>query len=325
MMEFKKIITKRELETWPSWDLVFEWEDAFCHYLSLNLKYDKEIRYNKYYMKLPSLFDIFLTKENSIVFEMKPQLINNRNNKKNIIPYIIDFYLKEKKELQLFYSSYNKCPFVIISSLEVYNYLRQLSCPLRCVHLALSISDKYRITPRTRFEKPYDLVLMGRQNPVLLSYFEDYIKKSSRKIKYVYRIQEGRIFNYYTSDGELIGDINTREKYITLLRKSKICLFSTPGIDGGEKRTNGFNQVTPRFLEFISAGCHVIARYRPNADTDFFEISKFSPSIESYNDFENIMEKCLNTEVDMEFYAKYLKKHYTSQRCLKFKDIVLNI
>ena len=324
-MELKKIITRRELETWPSWDLVFEWEDIISHYLNLDLISDKRIRYNNYYKKLPLFLDILKPNKCSLVFEMKPQLINNRNNIKQIIPYIIDFYLKGKTDLQLFYSSYNKCPFVIISSFEVYNYLQQVSCPLHCIHLALSISDRYKINTNTRFEKPYDIVLMGRQNKVLLSYLEKYLGRSHQKILYIYRKQEGERFNYYSSDGEKIGDINTREKYITLLRKSKICFFSTPGIDGGEKRTNGFNQVTPRFLEFVSAGCHIIARYKQNADTDYFELSKFSPSVESFEDFEIMMDKCLNTEVDMDFYSNYLKKHYTSQRCFELNNIMMNL
>ncbi len=48
--------------------------------------------------------------------------------------------------------------------------------------------------------------------------------------------------------------------YINLLRASKISFYSTPGIDGGEKRTGGFNPVTPRYLELLSAQCQLLGK-----------------------------------------------------------------
>lgn len=129
---------------------------------------------------------------------------------------------------------------------------------------------------------------------------------------------------YYTSKGECLGDINTREKYMGLMRKSRCALYSTPGVDEG-KRTNGFNQITPRFLEFVSAGCHVISRYANNSDADFYEMEKFSMRADTYEDFERALDYARTTDVDMNAYSAYLEKHYTSVRVKQLQDIIKEI
>jgi hypothetical protein len=246
--------------------------------------------------------------------------INNLYNRTDILPVIVDFFVA-KDYLNEFYNAYSKNPFILISSLEVFDFLNRNNCPKQIYHFPLSLPDKYKITSTTRFEKEYDLVLMGRTNPVFDDYLQRYIEKH-KDFMYVYRILEGPIFNYYTSKGDLIGNIDTRESYIDLMRKSKIGFYSTPGIDGGEGRTKGFNQVTPRFLELLSCGCHVIARYKKNPDTDFYQLDKFSLNIVSYDEFEKAVDKALSTKVDMKMYSEYLENHYTSKRVELFKTIL---
>ena len=177
--------------------------------------------------------------------------------------------------------------------------------------MPLTLPDKYRLNPDVPIEKTYDLVLVGRQNPVLLDWLRKYEK--SHSITYVYRgeISAGE-FPYYTNRGEYVGNINTREDYFSLLRKSKVAFYTTPGMDGGDKRTNGFSQVTPRFLEELSCGCNVIARYKENSDTDFFELDKMITNVNSYNEFAMAMQQALVTTPDLRKYAEYLDKHYTS-------------
>lgn len=97
------------------------------------------------------------------------------------------------------------------------------------------------------------------------------------------------------------------------MQKAKCGFYATPGMDDSESRTNGFNQVTPRFLELIACGCHILARYPENPDTKYFELHNITPSIESYEQFEHLLNKALNEEVDMQIYADYLKNHYTSK------------
>ena len=87
-------------------------------------------------------------------------------------------------------------------------------------------------------------------------------------------------------------ELASRDGYLDSMKKSRIALYATPGIDGGEKRTNGFSQVTPRFLEMVASGCNIIARYKTNADTDYYELEKFCQSINTYEEFEKEMDKC---------------------------------
>lgn len=309
-----KIRTQRNYQTWPSWDLVYEWEDVLAKELHASFVYESTSPDNKHKKNLSRFYRTLFAKRNTtLVFDMVPLLYDNQQDAEETIPCIVDFYLK-KEQMPLFEKAYSRNPMVLISSREAFDFLKKNDCKLNIEHFPLSISDKYRITPDTCIEKEYDLVLMGRQNPVLESFLKQYEKEHS-SFRYVYRREcESGKFCYSTSDGEALGNIDTREQYWRIMRKGRCALYSTPGMDGGESRTNGFNQVTPRFLEIIACGCHVIARYRPNSDTEFYELDNFCPSIEDYSSFERILDNALNTEVDMDVYANYLSKHYTSVR-----------
>lgn len=174
-------------------------------------------------------------------------------------------------------------------------------------HLALSLSDRYKITSNTCYEKKYDVILIGRQNPVLKDFLDQYKKTHPDLTIFIPSKQE----------------LASRDGYLDSMKKSRIALYATPGIDGGEKRTNGFSQVTPRFLEMVASGCNIIARYKTNADTDYYELEKFCQSINTYEEFEKEMDKCRIKGPDMTFYSSYLKKHYTSKRVEELQ-VILN-
>jgi hypothetical protein len=310
------IKTKRKRKNWPSWDLIYEWEDVFASKLDISLCdfTIAELLFNKTIQIIginPLAYDL-KNKYFYYYFELTAQLRSGIYNRQNFIPFIIDFYVY-RNEINRFYKAYFHCPFILISSLEAYNFLEENNFSKKIYHLPLSISDKYKITEHSNFEKKYDLVMCGRQNSVLKEYVKKYSEKHHDFI-YVYRNLENGIFNYYTSTKQCLGNIDSRKMYLDLISQSKVVIYSTPGIDGGEKRTNGFNQVTPRFLESIACGCHIIARYKENPDTEFYELEKFSPNINTYEEFEQAMNKAFTTPVNMKMYADYLEKHYTSKR-----------
>ena len=92
--------------------------------------------------------------------------------------------------------------------------------------------------------------------------------------------------------------------------------------------TKGFYHMTPHFLEIIACGCHVLSHYpsgKDGKDAQYYEFDKFSPSIETYEEFESAMDKALNSEVDMDMYSSYLKKHYTSTRVSELKELLKNL
>lgn len=312
------IYSRRNYHSWASYDLVHEWEDELAEYLPDSKLYLKKkivlFRQNICSFlekKAKILVDkFFLNGRDVFYFDMNPKLDANLLNISNASVCIIDFYLKED-ELHDFYKAYNKVRHLYVSSKEVYDYLLK-NHPERTVeHLPLSLPDKYKLDVNTVFDKKYDLVLVGRQNSVLMDFLKKY--EESHLVNYVYRgdIDKGH-FPYFTNKGEFIGYIDSRKDYFDILKKAKAVFYATPGIDGDEKRTNGFSQVTPRLFEFLSCGCHIIARYRKNSDTLFFSLDDMTSKVDSYGEFEKAMDMVMNTPVDLNKYSEYLSQFYTS-------------
>ena len=317
-MKIKNIITKRNIIDEHCYHLVKEWEDALVEAWGVRLVDDNNHRNGRIYTISPKLANVLTPHCNSFVFDMNEKEYKG-HNKKNIIPYIIDFFTK-KDDLDLFFKHYSNHKIVIVSSKEVYDFLLEHNCPFKIAHCALSISDEYKINENTEFEKTYDFVLAGRPNKVLQIYLDEYIKKHNCN-NYIIRKKEGKEFVYYHSDGTRLGVLN-RKDYVKMLRQSKILFYSTPGIDGGETRTNGFNQVTPRFLEAIASGCHILARYPKNSDTGWYGIESICKNIEDYQQFETEMDFALSHKVDMKKYSEFLANHYTSIRIKQLEEII---
>lgn len=311
------IVTQRKYQHWPSWDLVYEWEDEMLKSIDgSKLFYAKEFFIKGHHAlsflarKTGININSFLMKgRDAFMFAMSPDLNNNVWDLPNISTNIIDCY-PTSEMLPSFYNNYSKVKNLYVSSREVYEYLMQHNPEREVKHLPLTLPDKYKITKDTTFEKKYDLVMVGRQSPTMLEYLHEYEK--NHLISYVYRGKiEGGNFPYYTNKGDFVGFANTRDDYFKLMHQSRVALYSTPGIDDG-KQTNGFHQVTPRFLEEIACGCHVISQYIDNADTEYFELGRMSTRVNNYKDFEQAMENAVSEPVDMKTYSEFLEKHYTS-------------
>ena len=328
-MEIKNIATERRFNNRVNLDLVFEWEDVFKEKLGAEFFYLNKLSSRKRICNnIPFIEKFFNPSDNTLLFEIKADVQFKRIfNNRHIIPVIIDFYLKEN-EFENFAKKYSKNPVIFVSNRVVYEKLKNCSATqgLNIEHLALSLSDKYKIDSNTRFEKKYDLVRVGRSNPVLMEYLDTYAKRHP-DFTYVTRDRSKLknneyAFPYFTNHGEYVGNFTNREQFVDLIRQSRVALYSTPGIDEPIDYTNGYNQMTPRFLELLAAGCNVIARYNKNADTDFYEIGNFSPSVNSYEEFEHRMDLALSSPPDMSLYSSYLKKHYTSTTVDTFNKIL---
>lgn len=325
-MQIKKIITKRFYQKHHALQLVYEWEEVFKK--ELNASYSVDFNNLTLARLFGQYYDVFplCTRKPALLMDMNPKdRITSHNNRSNVIPYIIDFYFKDEDDLRKFYSNYKKHKLVFISSIEVYEYLKSVDCPLNIAHLALSITDSLKITPDTRFKKDFDVLLMGRQNPILNRWLKQYMC-THQGLRVVSCKQENGHYNYYDQDGVFIGNADARNGVLNLLKRSRIGLYTTKGVDGdGMDDTHGFSQVTPRFLEYIATGNHIIARYIKNSDTDFYEMNSICSNTETYADFEKQMDKARISEVDMRAYSDYLEKHYTSVRVKEFKEKIKDI
>ena len=255
-------------------------------------------------------------RDNIFRFEMTPRLKNNTWNRPNTSVVIIDFFLSPE-QLPIFWERYSKVKHLYVSNLQVLHYLNENN-PQRLVeHCPLSLPDRYAITKDTHYEKKYDVVMIGRQNPVLKGFLEKYTETHEISYVFVKPTPDGH-FHAFTNKGEFVGNTDSREEYLEMMKKGKAMLYSTSGTDNDRTGTNGFHQVTPKFLEALACGCHVLSRFNDNEDTDFYELRRMSLKIESYDDFEKALSKALTTPVDMAAYAEYLAEHYTTAVSKKY-------
>lgn len=332
-----KVLSKRSIMNGKTndkkhcFDIVYEWEDILAEELGYQIvlrsksEFDFDYICRKIYRRIGvpffRLFNLldFRHGEKAIMFDVSTKQQDGIYNNKKYIPCLIDYFLDEIMYSN-FLNAYRKNPLVLISSREVYEYLVTKECPLKVAHFPLSLPDQYRINEI--YDKEYDLIIAGRENPLLMKYVNEYEYEYPQTRILRRRYEKGHFIYYLSATGEIVGIGDSREQYIELLKKSKIALYTTPGMDGTRKDANGWNQVTPRFLEEISAQCHIIARYPVNADTRWYEMDKICTCVKSYDEFKNMMNDFTQRDVDINLYKKYLEKHYTSTRAKLLKQIL---
>lgn len=331
MKKIHSIYTTRHIEKAFHWKIVFEWEDVIAQSLGLKYVYGTyklkkvHVLLSRLYNCIPhvsilttfliSVYNLFISsKKYALYYQMDTMVYYYElYNRKDMIPIMIDFWLKDE-EIPDFIRKHAQNPIIGISSKQVYDKLTSMNLNKKFFHCPLTLSDQYALSLNTRFEKEYNLTIIGgaNRNPYFMPFINRYKKEHPDFSYIVGRVnQHDNSVFYETDSGVFVCNANTREEYIELIRKSKIVLYTTPGV-GGRKDSNGYDQVTPRFLEFVAGQCHILAHYSANSDTDYFELSAFSPDITDYDLFEQELEKKLHIVPDYYMYYQYMKKHYTS-------------
>lgn len=326
------ILTKRSYESWPSWHIVYEWEDELSKALRIPVlsskteDYYSESRFIRLFSSRQPVKAMMqwcnraspFAKLN-IVFELTVKTNFSYSNDCNAIPVIIDFYTRD---VHLFNSTYKNSKLICITSLLTYNFLKENKCPLNIQYLPFSLPDKYKALEAPA-KKKYDIILAGRKNRVLWDFLLVFERRFP-EIEYLYQDEvEGRLV-YRSNKCGIVGEFHTRDQYMNLLCQCKIAFYATPGIDGDAKRTAGFAQVTPRYLELLACGCLLLGRYEVNVETEHFEFDKYCPNIDSYEHFETLLLNYVSHGVssDRVAYTMFLKKHYTSSLALKLKKYI---
>lgn len=303
--------------------IIYEWEDLIAKELNVPVVHYPSIyrMTNKLGIHTPFVGPL----KDTFRFVINGRDYDEPMNNKHVIPCIIDFF-EQKNKLQEFYSKHSRNKIVLFSSPFDYEYLKENNCPLKIGLFAYSISDKY-IFSKEKQDKKYDIVLTGRQDPLLYYFFTEYIKRHPA-VTYVKRGQglendTKKTREYFLNGKECLGTVETRDDFMKLQAQGRVTLYGVQGyLDG---YTKGFYHMTPHFLEIIACGCHVLSRYpmgKEGVDAQYYEFEKFSPSIEKYEEFEAAMDKALSTEVDISMYSAYLKKHYTSTRVETLKELL---
>lgn len=323
-MEIKRIITNRRIDPHHANALLYEWEEDLCDCFGAYFHYNKPCQNKRYSKFIPFLLNFVQTSKPAFTFEMCIYR-HSGNNKRNIIPCILDYYVHSPFLARLLFKClYWRNPAICVSSPEVYGFLSSVKASRKLFLLSLTISDRYKISPDSKFFKKYDIFIAGRQNPVLSEWFKRYCK-AHPDTTYVYskRLPNGD-FRFFNQKDECLSEDDSRESYVSFMRSSRACMYSPQGIDGSRK-TNGFEQVTPHFLEVVACGCHPLLRYNKNIESDYFELASFCPHIDSYELFEKLFDKARVTDVDMKKHSEYMKSHYTSVAAEKLKQIVSNL
>jgi hypothetical protein len=237
---------------------------------------------------------------------------NRGRYSRHTVPWIIDWFLPDS-DLPAFLHSTRHCQQVLISSREAYERLTANGAdPGRYRHLPLSLPDRYRLDPSAPMHKDIDLALVGRNTSRLLEYARRYVDSHPGLRVVVKGPKRGGHPWVYDLEGHPVADIDSRQDYLALMRRCRLFLYSTPGIDDG-KPTQGFSQVTPRFLEALACGCRPIMRYPDNPDTRYYRLSDFGPSVDTYAQFEAEADRLLSIPLDLDAIAAYLAPRYTSQ------------
>ena len=315
-MKLEGILTQRAWEKGVSFDLVYAWEDIFAREMDIRLVPRNRLE-EAVIRRLPGRWAVPTGRKHLLLIEMEPMPGENAYNRAQVIPYWVDFFLREPS-LPSLERSYSACPSIFVSSREAYEFLQKQGTGLPLHHLALSLPDS--VLTDELPEKQYDVALMGRPDAVLGDFFRRYA--AEHPCTYVYRRMEDGRFLYYDQTGTCLGDVDDHARFMDLMRRCRVGLYATPGLDEPDGRTHGFSQVTPRFLEYLSAGCHVLMRYRSNPDTDYYGLGSFCPSADTYDVFERTLTDFLRRPVDMEHYRHYLSGHTTSARAREMQQIL---
>lgn len=330
-MELKQILSQRTVDSGAFYnEIVFEWEDEIASELKIPIVGERACGrwVTGVRRRCRWIAEMLKPMAASLRFEMTPHRTRDGdygNNKRSIIPCIIDFFLRSERELDQFYRDYQDNSLVLISSREAYEFLKKKHCPLNIRHWGLSLPNRRIGGLRSRCQnKRYDLAIMGRVNDRLGEWLEAY-KLKYRDLRYLYQKREHGHFACFDNSGAFVGMSDSRDEYFEMMSKARISFYATPSMDGGRLDSNGFNQVTPRYLEMLACGCHVLSRYPHNADTEWYELTSLSPALNTYDEFEHSLNAARQAPIDVELYESYLQRHSTSARVSELERILQDV
>lgn len=318
-------ISERLHQHWPSYFVVYEWEDVFAQ--------------NGIKIKCQSRLSAFINKVMNKVFKGK---LNNgkvkyfRYNKKQVdfvwvmnaasykkfakkgyVPIFLDFAVNMVDEIC---QATKYLPFYFVTCLDIYNILKSKGSE-NVYYIPLSISDKY--FTESVPEKSVDVIQFGRKNSILHEYMMRYCNDHPQ-VEYVYQSGDGSLTYESTTRGN-IGRFDKRKDYFDLMASCRVSLVSSPGKDSS-RDFGGIDFITPRFYESAINYCYMLGRYTENEESKLIGIDKVCPHIESYDEFEKNMDMYLK---DKDFsktyeYKEFIKNNVTSKRLEEIVRVVNN-
>lgn len=313
MIGISHILSRRGIKHRPSWHLVFEWEDEIARSLGIPVRAPGRAWWllagASRWLRLPSVDSHAPALE--FIMIAKPQRCDRYGA--DSIPWIIDYFLDDE-DTRRFIEATAHCRKVLLSSREAYEkVIGAGGDPRHYLHVPLSLPDRYRLNPDTPMKKDFDLALVGRSSVRLEEWARRYVSEHPGLRVVMKGPKRDGHYWVYDQEGQPVADVDRREDYLDILRRSRLFLYSTPGVDDG-KPTGGYSQVTPRLLEALACGCQPLMRYPDNPDTRWYRLDSLCPSLESYEEFAAAADRALAIPVAdaLRRNADYLDAHYTS-------------
>lgn len=295
----KAVISERASSDWPSWLMVFEWEDVFSQQLSLEV-----VAVGSWvYARKDALGDTGYY----LCFLQLAKELELFEEESHVIPIVMDVW---KQDLDGFIRNAVKFRQIFLTSFEMYRILLARGCP-NIVYLPYSIPDCY--VQQSVPEKDIDLIQYGRTNPVLDHFVAQFLRRFPQVNYVTTQVHNGKI-HFHSSLHGLQEVSDTRKKFMEYVGRSKISLVSTAGMDGS-RDTGGVNSVSPRFFESAAGFCRIVGRFPRNDEFEVLGFNAISDRVDSYQEFENLILEYLRKPFDREEeYRNLLVQHTTSNR-----------
>lgn len=321
------IQSERAFQNWPSWAIVYEWEDELAkgldskiiniYPLSMGTQFNKIRKALRKAGLAPKMFEYKPGVQCKLQWIMDAKIYQDYTGK-NIIPIFLDFSVDM---IDTIIVATSELPWFWVTNEDIYRMLQQKNC--RNVYFEpLSIPDKY-ITNKCP-DKDIDVIQFGRKNNILHEYMLQYCKRNP-SVEYVYQTEDGSLTYISTIKGN-IGRFDSRIEYMHLMSRCKISIVSTPGIDKG-KDFGGIDFVTPRFYESAANFCHMIGRFTDNDEAKRVFLGDVCQNINTYSEFNKAISCCLNIDCkeNIKRYKRFLEENATSKRVAGIRAVLERI
>lgn len=315
-------MSERKYEERSFYQVTWEWEDAiYKAYKDLNIEVDFDYVHATKNKILQYLFKFIIPKKQLSI--KKTDLDNielyfplrvwhcNQYLRKNMIPIFLDVY---ECDTDVIIKMTKKLPFYFVTAFATYELIKKKAPDSKVFFMPLSISDRW--ISKDVPSKDIDVIQMGRRSSTLHEYMLQYCQIYPN-VNYVY-LESKKTWHYISTIHGDMGTLDTRGDYMNMLKRAKVSLVSTPGIE--THRFGEFDFFTPRFYESAACYCLMIGRYTENEEAKRIEIKSVCPNIRNYNEFEYYISCYLHEGLsDFNKYLLYQfsKKNATSQRAMQ--------
>lgn len=293
----RSIITTRYRSNWPTWQMVHEWEDVLATVLAAPLRPIGETCMLPDPDCLPGNYDL-------LFLQLAGELRYYADNPQ-LIPIVMDLWRDDFPEFLLLAPCFK---LIFVTSLQAF---QELSPHLPQLHyLPFSLADQHLNRPLAA--RDIDIIHYGRRNPLLEKHMVRLLTERP-ELHYVTTEAfdaEQKVRIYSNMQGSL-GESDSRTTFMSLLDRSKISLVSTVGMDGS-RQTGGIDPISPRFLESMAAGCHLVGRIPENLEFRNDAISGCCHAVDSYENFKTTVLSLLATTDAQPDYRQLLCERLTS-------------